>query len=260
MKKSSAMTIVIGLSALALAGFLALFLSGCSQSTIASPKALAAKTKEAVEGLKDQEKSIFQIIERNLSNLRELLGRIKETSYDEALKELRKITESFEALAKDKDRIEQEILSAHRSLKELAERAQEELSRLRRRKAELERELAAFQHPNPNIVEIKRKNLSQTIKYLSKQIEIWEKFLKTQKAIEVEALKIDERIEEFLIIVDSNATLYREALNLLELQRDIKEASALLSQIPEIERLAKEMVSHWDILDSLVEDLLSLGG
>lgn len=239
-------------------GLLALALSGCASTSLASPRTLAFQTKGAVEELKDTEQSIYQTIENNLSDLRNLSQELPTISYNEALRKLQKITESFEDLAKDEGRIEREILSPQRRLKRLTGRSQEELSRLRARKSELQRELATFQHPNPNIVEIKKKSLSQTIKYVEKQIETWEQFLSTQRAIETEARKINERVEEFLIVVEANAVLYREALNLLELQRDIREASALLAQIPEIERLTQEMVNHWDILDSLVEELLSL--
>jgi vacuolar-type H+-ATPase subunit I/STV1 len=239
-------------------GLLALALSSCSSTGLASPRTLALQTKGAVGDLKETEQSIYQTIEKNLSDLRNLSEELPTISYNEAVRRLQKITESFEELAKDEGRLEREILSAQRSLKRLTSKSQEELSRLRARKSELERELATFQHPNPRITEIKRKSLSQTIKYVTKQIEIWEQFLRTQRAIEIEARKINERVEEFLIVVEANAILYREALNLLELQRDIREASALLSQIPEIERLAQEMVSHWDLLDSLVEELLSL--
>ena len=243
----------VGLGLLALA----LALSSCSSPSASMP-VFASQTKEAVEELKAREESIYQTIEKNLSDLRKLSEELSTISYNEALGRLQKITESFEDLLKNEKRIEKEILSPQRSLKQLTAQSQEELSRLRARKSELERELATFQHPNPNIVEIKRKSLSQTIKYVEKQISLWEKFLSTQRAIEGEARKINERVEEFLIVIEANATLYREALNLLELQKDIQEASALLSQIPEIERLTQEMVSHWDLLDSLVEELLRL--
>ncbi len=237
---------------------LALGVTSCTSADL-SPTALAQETKEIVDQVKSQEKGIYQIIDENLKRVKELKEMVQKAEdpanlYDQVLQELRRIAEDFEKL--NEERVKRGLAQRLRSLHQLMGKAQEEVARLRARISELQ---AKVWDPDPEILEIKRKGYSQAIRYLQKQVEIWEKFLATQKAISGELRKIEGRVERFLAIIEVNAVVYREALNLLQLQKDIREAQSLLAEIPEIERLAQEMVSTWEILDSLVETLLSLG-
>ncbi len=237
---------------------LALGVTSCTSADL-SPTALAQETKEIVDQVKSQEKGIYQIIDENLKRVKELKEMVQKAEdpanlYDQVLQELRRIAEDFEKL--NEERVKRGLAQRLRSLHQLMGKAQEEVARLRARISELQ---AKVWDPDPEILEIKRKGYSQAIRYLQKQVEIWEKFLATQKAISGELRKIEGRVERFLAIIEGNAVVYREALNLLQLQKDIREAQSLLAEIPEIERLAQEMVSTWEILDSLVETLLSLG-
>lgn len=248
----------IGLLASALLG------SGCTSQPVTT-QALAAQGKTIVDQLKAQEESVFERIERNFTALRALQERLltstvrDEQLYNEVLSELRRITEEFEALVEDEGKIKRELLAREQSLKRLTQRAKERLSELKARKSELERELASFYHPDPELVEDRKRGLAQAIKYVQRQIEHWERFLTTQEGIEDAAEVIERHVERFLIIAETNALVYREALNLLELERDIREAARLLAEVPELERLAQEMVAHWEVLDNLVEELLSIG-
>ncbi len=245
-------------------GLLASALSGCTSQPVTT-QALAAQGKTIVDQLKAQEESVFERIERHFSALRALQEKLltsevrDERLYDEVLSELRRITEEFEALVEDEGKIKRELLSREQSLKRLTQKARERLAELKARKFELERELASFHHPDPELVEDRRRGLTQAIKYVQKQIEHWERFLTTQEGIEDAAGVIEQHVERFLIIAETNALVYREALNLLELERDIREAARLLAEVPELERLAQEMVAHWEVLDNLVEELLSIG-
>lgn len=230
-----------------------------------SPQVLAQETKQVVEDLKAQEKDIFEVIDSNIKALRALEQRIQvepsPQAYDQFVEELQKITESFEGIAQDEAGIEKALLNKQQSLRRLTQDAQSEIAKLREKLASYQKELSrAALESDPEVMEAKKRGFSQAIKYVQKEIEIWERFLTTQKAIVGEAQKIDQRVRKFLAIIEINAIVYREALNLLELQQDIRKAVELLGAIPELERLAKEMVESWNTLDSLVEELLSLGG
>jgi len=237
-------------------------LASCTSLTYASPKELAQETKGLVEEAKETEKTVFQVLSKNLGTLRELKAQVQGSKdpaklLDKVIEELEKITQDFERMARREGVIENDLLQKVRSLHRLTDKAREELDQIRIRKAKFERELQAIADPDPTIVEMKRKAYSQTVRYLQKQIEIWERFLQTHQQIEEEVSRIDQRVGRFLTAIELSALVYREGLNTLQLQKDIQQAQALLSEIPEIERLTQEMIMSWDTLDSLINELLS---
>lgn len=238
-------------------------LAGCGLTQAsASPQVLAEETKELVDQAKTQERSVYQVIAENIKAIHSLKERVQQAEdpiklLDQVIRELEKVTKSFEQMAQDEEGIKKDLLKKRQALHRLVDKAQDEISRLKSKVTSLQQELRTISDTNPNIIEYRQRALNQMIKYLEKQIEIWEKFLAIQKAIVIEVQKIDKRVDEFLIVIELNAKVYREALNLLELQRDIREAQSLFAEIPEIERLAREMVSSWEVLDSLIEALLS---
>lgn len=253
---------LLGILAVGLFGASALLTSCVSSAVAQSPKLLAERTKGLVEGVKATEKSVYQVLAENLAGLKALRTKVRESKepsqlLNEVLKELRRITKDFERMARREARIEEDILGKVRALHRLGDNAREEIERIRLKKADMERKLQTITDPDPTIAEMRRRAYSQTINYLRKQIEIWERFLQTHHQIEEEVKKIDKRVERFLTAIELSALVYREGFNTLQLQKDIQDAQALLREIPEIEQLTQEMVASWQTLDSLVEELLS---
>ncbi len=70
---------------------------------------------------------------------------------------------------------------------------------------------------------------------------------------------IENKIDSFLSMIDSTALVFKEGLNLLQLQQSISEALALFTNdLPQMERLTDEMRQSWEHLDYLVESLSTL--
>lgn len=261
MKKGAILPLIIGLLGLGLG--LPGLLASCTSSTVySSPEPLAQETKELVEETKAIEKSVYRVLEENLKALKWLQKEVQATEdpaklLGKVIKELEKITEDFERMSCREGEVEGDLLQRIKGLRRLTEKAGEAIVLLEVKRENLEKSLRAIAEADPVIAGMKEKGYSQAIKYVQKQIEIWKGFLQTHQRVNEEVNKIDERVQRFLAAIEMSALVYREGLNLLKLQQDIQQAKALLSEVPEIEQLANEMVSSWDTLDSLINELFS---
>jgi len=240
----------------------ALVLISCSSAGVAQlPSELATGTKNVVQQSKETEKNIYQRIYDNLETLRKLHTEVKTSANplalaDKVIRELERVTSDFESLASQREKITRDFLKQLQTLHNLAGKAEQEMERLRSEKANYVKQLAVLVGTDPETFE-REKAYKQVVSYLDKRIEIWEKFLTTHKKIEAEVVKIEERIKRLITTIELTALVYRHGLETLRLQKDIQDAVSLLSQIPELEMLAQEMVKSWDTLDSLVNELLS---
>jgi chromosome segregation ATPase len=240
----------------------AFVLISCSSAGVAQlPSELATGTKDVVQQSKETEKNIYQRIYDNLETLRKLHAEVKTSANplsltDKVIRELERVTTDFESLASQREKITRDFLKQLQTLYNLASKAEQEMKRLQEEKANYMKQLAILVGTDPETLE-RKKAYKQVISYLDKRIEIWDKFLSTHKQIEAEVTKIEERIKRLITTIELTALVYRHGLETLRLQKDIQDAVALLSQIPELEILAQEMVKSWDTLDSLVNELLS---
>jgi len=108
-------------------------------------------------------------------------------------------------------------------------------------------------------VRTRKAALTQAIKYIDMQLQLWSEFYSTEKQIRDETVVVQLRIDSFLSVIESSAILFREGLNLLKLQRDINDALSLFTQdLPRMEQLSRDMEQSWSHLDMLVNTLTSM--
>jgi chromosome segregation ATPase len=234
----------------------------CSRpAQAASPRELASDTKEAIQEIKDKENTTFRTLDENVKRVNQLKARVQTTAVpaDEVINELQSISNAFEGMVGRKEQIRTELLKKITNLQELRSKSQQEMASLQLKQADYQNQLRKLSDPNPEIVRVKQKAISQAARYVDTQLQIWQQFAETQRAIEGEVANVKQRIEEFMAIMESSVIVYGEALNLLKLQRDIQDALSVFSQdLPEIQRLAQEMEQSWDNVDALVQTLVSV--
>jgi hypothetical protein len=113
--------------------------------------------------------------------------------------------------------------------------------------------------PSSEINRTRRKSLTKAVEYVDDQIALWVQFNGVESDITKEMSNIQERIDLFMSVIESSAILFREGLNLLELQQNINEALAIFTtDIPRMEQLTQQMENSWDNLDYLVNALTSI--
>lgn len=239
--------------------------SSCSNgnASAASPQQVAAQTKDVVLDMKEEEQDVFQALQDNLNRVNQLKEKLHSTDdpstqLNSVVDELEKVTSSFEDLARRKDSVRKYLYKKVGKLQDLTEQAQVEANRLGQKRAELQQQLRELSDSDPEVAKVKRSSLEQAERYVNRQIDIWNRFIGSQKALEPQVQMINDRVDKFLAVIDGSALVYREAVNLLRLQRDIQEAFTVLTrEVPEIERLSNEMSQSWDTLDRLVQALLT---
>jgi hypothetical protein len=237
----------------------------CTFPTVAeaSPRELAEDTKEIVQGITDDEKDIFSILAESFEKVQQLQSTVNETGdpaimFNEVLDQLEVVTETFEEIAGQRDKIKKELTDKVTSLPKIRGRAESEIEVLRARRVEYEQELATETDRTLDGQRAREVAITQAIQYVDRQIETWEQFTETQISIEDQVDTVGLRIETFIDILEGHAIVYREAVNLLKLQRDIRDALSLVTEgIPQIESLSQQMQDSWATLDSLVEELLT---
>ena len=71
--------------------------------------------------------------------------------------------------------------------------------------------------------------------------------------------QVQQKIDEFLSVIDSSAILFREGLNLLKLQKNLNDALSLFTlDLPTVQKLTRDMEQSWSEMDVLVGSLTSL--
>jgi len=145
------------------------------------------------------------------------------------------------------------------AIEELQENVQDETARLNELRNSYATMLKTFTDPDPEIVRTRKAALTQTIKYIDMQLQLWNEFHGTEQQIQDETMAVQQRIDSFLSVIESTAILFREGLNLLVLQRDINDALSLFTQdLPRMEQLSRDMELSWSHLDTLVNTLTSM--
>ena len=223
---------------------------------------IAEKTKEIVEEFYTTGATeVFKQIERNLKALDEIINLVENAKdinavIDDVIERLEEITVSYEKIARMRPQIEEDLRKQIGKLREMLRRSRNEIENLKREKMELQSKLNNVgMITDPDIRTIKRKSLEARIKLKEKQIQIWQGFLEIQENIRKAVEQADRTITKFLIVLEENGKVYREALNVVKLQRDIQRAAESMVNIAEIGRLTDAMISSWQDFQHLIEML-----
>jgi len=238
---------------------------GCSEAK-AAPQELATATQKIVNQVKEQDNSVFEEIQKNIDMVNKLKSDIetskesdKQKLLNNVVKDLEKVTKSYEDLSGQRAEIRKTLLKKIDAIEDLQEKVQKETARLTKLRNDYSNTLKTFNDPDPEIVRTRKAALTQAIKYIDMQLQLWSEFYNTEKQIRDETVVVQQRIDSFLSIIESSAILFREGLNLLKLQRDINDALSLFTQdLPRMEQLSRDMEQSWGHLDTLVDTLTSM--
>ena len=255
-------TVITAVSILMVASLLITSCSGVQ----AMPQDLATATQKIVNEVKEQDNSVFEEIQKNIDMVNRLKSDIensresnKQKLLNNVIKELEKVATSYENLSGRKEDIRKSLLKKVTALEELQGKVQKEMARLNERRNSYSNTLRTFNNPDPEIVRTRKAALTQAIKYIDMQLQLWSEFYSTEKQIRDETVVVQQRIDSFLSVIESSAILFREGLNLLKLQRDINDALSLFTQdLPRMEQLSRDMEQSWSNLDMLVNTLTSM--
>jgi chromosome segregation ATPase len=246
----------------------ALVMMGCGLplgSVVTSPRQLATETDQVLDAIRKEEENIFKVLDDNIKKVQKIAqlegnaGNDPAKSLNESVTQLEEVTKVFEDKAAHKEEVRKEILQKVSKLQDLRSRAQDEMAKLEQKKRDYNHEIATIELGSDDNKAVKKEAFQQAVSYVDKQIDIWNKFMKTYSDVETRINDVNKRVDRFLAIIEASAIIYREALNLITLQRDVQEAFSLLNEdMPEMQRLSEEMVKSWEYLDYQVEVLLSI--
>ena len=242
-----------------------LLVTSCSEAQ-AMPQDLATATQKIVNEVKEQDNSVFEEIQQNIDMVNRLKSDIetskesnKQKLLSNVVEELEKVAISYEDLSGRRDEIRKSLLKKITALEELQGNVQTETARLNKQRNTYATTLKTFNDPDPEIMRTRKAALTQAIKYIDMQLQLWSEFYSTEKQIRDETVVVQQRINSFLSVIESSAILFREGLNLLKLQRDINDALSLFTEdLPRMEQLSKDMGQSWSHLDMLVNTLTSM--
>jgi len=244
---------------------LSLLTTGCSEAK-AAPQELATATQKIVNQVKEQDNSVFEEIQKNIDMVSKLKSDIetsresnKQKLLNKVVNDLEKVTASYEDLSGRRVEIRKTLLKKLDAIEDLQGKVQKETVRLTKLRNDYSNTLKTFNDPDPEIVRTRKAALTQAIKYIDMQLQLWSEFYNTEKQIRDETVVVQQRIDSFLSVIESSAILFREGLNLLKLQRDINDALSLFTQdLPRMEQLSRDMEQSWSHLDTLVNTLTSM--
>jgi chromosome segregation ATPase len=245
--------------------FACLLITGCSEAQ-AMPQELATTTQKIVNEVKEQDNSVFEEIQNNIDMVNKLKSDIetskesnKQKLLNNVVNELEKVTISYEDLSGRREEIRETLLKKIDAIEDLQGKVQKETDRLNKLRNDYSNTLKTFNDPNPEIVRTRKAALTQAIKYIDMQLQLWTEFYNTEQQIRSETVVVQQRIDSFLSVIESSAILFRQGLNLLKLQRDINDALSLFTQdLPRMEQLSRDMEQSWSHLDALVNTLTSM--
>jgi len=255
-------TIITAVSILIVASIL---ITSCSEAK-AMPQDLATATQKIVNQVKEQDNSVFEEIQKNIDMVSRLKSDIEDSRESDKQKllnnvvnDLEKVTKSYEDLSGRREGIRKILLKKIDAIEDLQGKVQRETARLNELRNDYSNTLKTFNDPDPEIVRTRKAALTQAIKYIDMQLQLWSEFYSTEKQIRDETVVVQRRIDSFLSVIESSAILFREGLNLLKLQRDINDALSLFTQdLPRMEQLSRDMEQSWSHLDTLVNMLTSM--
>jgi len=238
----------------------------CSCDSDLLPQALASDIQTSVEKSKIDSNKVFEEIQRNIDLAARLQQEVQQArlsgevvSLESIIKDLTVVTESYEQLSKERSRIESRLLKRASVVQDMRTRVYAEIEILRLRQIDYLMQISQIGNIDSEVSRLHRKSLSKAVGYIDLQIQLWIDFDKTDQAILLEMDKVRKRIDSFLGAISGSAIVFREGLNLLQLQQSIDEALSLFDRdIPRMDQLQQDMEDSWSTLDYLVSNLTSL--
>ena len=233
-----------------------------------NPAIMASEIQEDVTSTKSYDTAVFKEIQRNINLVTTLKDKMANASKDEepptleeSIRDIKRVTESYENLASRKDEIDQYFKNKVGAVKEMQSHVEAEVSALNQRIAEYNRQLREIQMETTDAetMRTRKKALTQAIEYVQMQINLWGNFYQLGAGIASEMETVQQHVNNFIGMIESSSILFREGLNLLQLQKNINDALALFTvDIPTIQKLTTDMEKSWSTLDYLIESLTAL--
>lgn len=244
-----------------------LLLTSCNSVSNLVPKVLASDTQKIVNQVEANSDDVFAEIQSNIDMVTDLKAKVQQTqidgkplSLDDVIRDLQKVTQSYESLANDHQGIKAGLLKKITRLEDMQSDVSKQIQSLQQKKTDYQKQLKSINDPDPAIVATRQNALTQAITYVDDQIALWQSFSAIQTNIIAETDNVQKTIDSFLNAIDSSAIVFREGLNLLSLQRDLNDAMSLFTQdLPTMEQLTSDMQASWNNLDYLVEALTNVG-
>ncbi len=241
-------------------------ISSCTQISELVPKALASKTQATVQEVKVSSTDVFSEIQHNIDLVSNLKAKIEQDkingqplSLDDVIRDIKVVSDSYSKLSGQHATIKKNLLQKISDIEDLETKVNDEINTLQKRRVDYVNQLNQVQDPNPDIVASRRAALTQAIKYVDAQIKLWIDFNGVEANIIAQMDTIQKTIDSFLSVIDSSAILFKEGLNLLQLQKNINDALSLFTQdMPRMQQLTTDMQKSWANLDYLVNTLTSI--
>lgn len=232
---------------------------------------IAKDTKQAVDDFfrSESAQDVYATIRSNVKALDSLIELVEKTSdrkriLDAVVETMEKMTTSFEEIAAQTPEIERGLREQVEELQHLLESSGDEIEKLRGEKRDLQNQVDSLfnSHLDADLIEIRKRALSRRIEYIGMEIQTWEHFVSTQDEILRTVQRSDKAIRKFVFVLNENATVYRGALRVIKLRRDLQRAMEAMSNIAEIEALTAEVIDSWEdlkrLVDNLMKDILKL--
>jgi hypothetical protein len=240
------------------------FIGSCDSTLI--PKALANDTQDIVNDAKTDSTNVFSEIQHNIDLVKSLKDKVsksnlntKPLTVDDVIQDIQTISDSYNKLSGRHESIRKGLLGKINTIEDMKKQVSNEISDLRKRKTDYTTQLNQVKDPNPDIVTTRKQALNQAIKYVDAQIKLWLDFNIVEGSISTQMVTVEKTVDSFLSVVDSSAILFKEALNLLKLQKDINDAVSIITKdVPAMEQLTNDMVKSWSNLDNLVNSLTTI--
>lgn len=238
----------------------------CSSISNLIPKALANDTQDIVEQVEANTDEVFAEIQKNIDLVVALKAKVENAkiqgqplSLDDVIKDIHTVSDSYDKLSGQHEAITRGLLKKITNIENMQKRVDTEIKTLQQRRTDYSKQLVMVSDPNPDIVRTRQESLTQAIKYVERQIQLWVQFNSIEADIATEMGNVQKSIDSFLSVIDSSALVYREGLNLLLLQKNINDALSLFNQdLPRIEQLTADMERSWFNLDYLIQTLTSV--
>jgi len=181
-----------------------LLITSCSEAQ-AMPQDLATATQKIVDEVKKQDNSVFEEIQRNIDMVNKLKSDIetskesdKQKLLNNVVNDLEKVTESYEDLSERRKEIKKTLLKKIDAIEDLQGKVQKETARLNELRNDYSKTLKTFNDPDPEIVRTRKVALTQAIKYIDMQLQLWSEFYSTEQQIRSETVIVQQRIDSFL--------------------------------------------------------------
>ena len=128
----------------------------------------------------------------------------KQKLLNSVISELEKVAGSYETLSGKREEIRKSLLKKIIAIEELQKHVQIETTRLNNLRNSYSTTLKTFNDHNPEIMRTRKAALTQAMKYVDMQLQLWSEFYKTEQQIREETIVVQRRIDSFLSVIESS--------------------------------------------------------